>query len=404
MKRAPLTLSDQETKKTKKDHPFFDMNSRKAIQWLNVFESVLIAKSKAAAIASPKIAAFDLDGTLIATKKGNVFAKDQYDWRWWDPTVKKRLEQLHQEGYNIVVFSNQNGLKSEKTTQIFKLKVEAILNQLNFPVLLMAALKKDKYRKPMTGMWDYITQNQEINREQSFYVGDAAGRKQGWKKNHKQDHSTADRKFAANVGIQFHTPEEYFLNEAQAEFEWRGFHAEGYLASSLPLHSPDTTPIAIEDHQEMIVCVGYPACGKTSFVKKHLVPKGYVHVNQDTLKTRLNCIKAVQEALHNKQSVVIDNTNPDRSTRDTYIKMANLSGVPIRCFYFGDNEDLAQHNNLYRAIYHSSRDVISSIVFRIFKSKLEIPQPEEGFQEVKCINFAFDGSEEDKKRWSQWWH
>lgn len=178
------------------------------------------------------------------------------------------------------------------------------------------------------------------------------------------------------------------------------------LISTVPLHLPKDTPLANENSPEVIVCVGYPASGKSSFVKKHLVPKGYVYINQDTLKTRDKCVVACQKALAEKKSVVIDNTNPEAATRALYIKLAKNANVPVRCFYFGDNEDLAQHNNYYRAITkpEEKRDVLSTIAFRTFKSKLQEPTTREGFQEVKKINFIFDGSEQDKTAWQRWWY
>lgn len=45
--------------------------------------------------------------------------------------------------------------------------------------------------------------------------------------------------------------------------------------------------------------------GKTSFYTNHFLPTGYVHVNQDTLKTREKCIKAVKETVEGGQSCVI---------------------------------------------------------------------------------------------------
>jgi bifunctional polynucleotide phosphatase/kinase len=46
--------------------------------------------------------------------------------------------------------------------------------------------------------------------KESFYCGDAAGRKAG--KDQKKDFSDTDKAFAANLGVKFIVPEEYFLN------------------------------------------------------------------------------------------------------------------------------------------------------------------------------------------------
>ena len=50
----------------------------------------------------------------------------------------------------------------------------------------------------MTGMWDWVENDPEdntisIDKTQSFYVGDAAGREAGWKPKEKKDHSAVDR-------------------------------------------------------------------------------------------------------------------------------------------------------------------------------------------------------------------
>lgn len=44
-----------------------------------------------------KIAMYDLDGTLIQPKSGARFPKDATDWKWWDPTVKAKLAEVHRE-------------------------------------------------------------------------------------------------------------------------------------------------------------------------------------------------------------------------------------------------------------------------------------------------------------------
>ncbi|KAL1835265.1 hypothetical protein VTK73DRAFT_5867 [Phialemonium thermophilum] len=44
-----------------------------------------------------KIAAFDLDSTLITSASGKKHADSATDWKWWDRSVPGRLKQLYDE-------------------------------------------------------------------------------------------------------------------------------------------------------------------------------------------------------------------------------------------------------------------------------------------------------------------
>ena len=97
---------------------------------------------------------------------------------------------------------------------------------LNFNTYqVYAATGENHYRKPYTNMWDYMIEhhNDDIvpDLDISYYVGDAAGRPKEWAPGKKRDFSCSDRMFAANVGIKFFTPEEYFLGDTAVPFDWR---------------------------------------------------------------------------------------------------------------------------------------------------------------------------------------
>jgi len=56
-----------------------------------------------------KVAAFDLDGTVIKS----TFAKSKSSgskppFEWWNKAVLPKLKELHENGYAIVLISNQN--------------------------------------------------------------------------------------------------------------------------------------------------------------------------------------------------------------------------------------------------------------------------------------------------------
>lgn len=100
-----------------------------------------------------------------------------------------KLRKLYlEDGYNIVIISNQGGVslkpnpKGPKahTSKLasFKAKVSAVLTQLDLPISIYAATEKDVYRKPRTGMWTELLDDYEIqpDLEQCIFVGDAGGR------------------------------------------------------------------------------------------------------------------------------------------------------------------------------------------------------------------------------------
>lgn len=77
------------------------------------------------------------------------------------------------------------------------------------------------------------------------------------------------------------------------------------MPSQEPHLVPADPPLLSAPSPELVLFVGYPALGKSSFFRTHFAPAGYTHVNQDTLKTRDKCVKAVGQALQEKQSVVV---------------------------------------------------------------------------------------------------
>ena len=52
----------------------------------------------------------------------------------------------------------------------------------------------------------------------------------------------------------------------------------------------------------MILMLGPPASGKTTFTNTHLVPHKYVHVNRDTLGTQEKCLKVSENARYPNES------------------------------------------------------------------------------------------------------
>jgi len=386
-----MEMSQQQKKQKKTEEGPFGLTWETRDGTLLILNSSSIKGSK-------KIAAFDMDDTLITPKSGQKFPKNREDWKFKFDEVEEKLKKLNEDGYKIVIFSNQAGIekKKQKASDI-KGKIWDIAETLGFPIQAFVATATDRFRKPNTTMWDIMVNefNEGVKPEETFYVGDAAGRAKGWKKGAKKDHSCSDRKFAYNCGIDFKTPEEYFLGEDPVDFSWGSPDPKEFL-KKYEKEKPDFSNVHKKE-QEMIIFVGEPASGKSSFAKKYLLPHGYVHVNQDTLKRKEKCIATAKEAVEEGKSVVIDNTNPQAKTRAEYIAIAKKKGIPVRCFHFTTEHDLAYHLNYYREKLVNTRR-IPDVAYRTYKSRFEEPSLDEGFTEVKKIDFVLDFEKEEHKK------
>ncbi|KAI1438980.1 PNK3P-domain-containing protein [Xylaria sp. CBS 124048] len=375
-----------------------------------------------------KIAAFDLDSTLIVTKSGKTFSKGAADWKWWDASVPYRLRELYADGYRIVIISNQAGLKlhpdpsakkpkkdSADRVSDFKQKCASVLAELDLPTTVYAATERDRFRKPRTGMWeefcrDYEIPPGEVDLKHSFFVGDAGGRtaraaKQGVAAAVK-DFSSADRDLAHNLGIEYKTPEEYYLGEPPREF------ARNFDLASYPPPTDDDTGDEKKmfekiNERDVVLFCGPPGAGKSTFYWRYLKPLGYERVNQDVLKSRANCFKKAEELLEDGSSIVIDNTNPNAEGREEWIALAQKHKVPIRCVWFKISKTLCEHNDIVRALNSSlnpeSRTALPPLAFNMFFSRLREPTVKEGFQDIVPVEFEFRGTKEEYAIWGRYW-
>jgi bifunctional polynucleotide phosphatase/kinase len=57
-----------------------------------------------------KIASFDMDDTVITRKSGAKFPKDADDWILLNGKVAPKIKELYNDGYKIVIFTNQAGI------------------------------------------------------------------------------------------------------------------------------------------------------------------------------------------------------------------------------------------------------------------------------------------------------
>uniref|UniRef100_A0A8C8RSG8 Bifunctional polynucleotide phosphatase/kinase n=1 Tax=Pelusios castaneus TaxID=367368 RepID=A0A8C8RSG8_9SAUR len=352
----------------------------------------LLVFTKEGVMPSAKVAGFDLDGTVITTKSGKVFPTSPDDWRILYPEVPRKLKQLQREGYKIVIFTNQLGIsRGRLRPEVFKAKAEAVVEQLGVPMQVFVATGTGIYRKPLLGMWEHLCEKANsavaLAVQSSLYIGDAAGRPPNWAPGHKKkDFSCSDRLFALNAGLPFYTPEEFFLGWAPAPYQLPPFDPRE-LDPQGHLYDPPDAPL-VSPTPELVVAVGFPAAGKSTFLKSQLVPAGYAYANRDTLGSWQKCVALCMAALQEGKSAAVDNTNPDPESRRRYIECARDAGVPCRCFLFTATLEQAKHNNRFRDLTSTGHISVTDIVLNSYRSKFVEPSLSEGFAQILRVHFV----------------
>ncbi|KAH8917449.1 PNK3P-domain-containing protein [Atractiella rhizophila] len=345
-----------------------------------------------------KIGAFDLDGTLIKTRSGDMFANDEADWMFWNPCVVERLRKLHEKGWNIVIVTNQN-LPARIAAQ-WIIKAKAVLQEVNFvalsfldvPLHLLGATSDDIFRKPCTGIWDVYLASilsispSQVDMEASFYVGDAAGTVD------PPDWADSDRKWAQNVDLPFFTPEEFFLNAPGAKYDLKGFNPHQYAHNDPFVYSPPPSS------PEIVLFVGPPGSGKTTLYYREFKERGYEWVSQDVFKTVKGCVDRARDALEAGKSVVIDDVNQDRVTRSVYLSLPSLHK---RILYLKVPLPLAKHNNVYGYVY-KGKQWTPDVAYASWEKDLVAPTVEEGWDEVEVVQFVPFERGADNGRWRKW--
>ena len=268
------------------------------------------------------IAAFDLDWTLTYNEK-HLYPKEVDDIYIFQ-NRKHALEKLIEDGYNIVIFTNQFA-KTKKEKQKKVERLTTFIEKLDLPLCVYISTEKDNYRKPEIGMWNLFKKDREI--KNVIFVGDALGR--------PQDFSDSDKIFGEKINADIKSPEDFFGK------------------SEIPL---------FKNEKEIIVFVGMPGSGKSTFYHTNL--KDHIHIEQDKIGSRPKLLKELDKSLTTGKSIVIDSTNPIQENRLEYYEKAKKYNYNIKVIYFLVNG--TGFNKL-------REKPVPDIVYHIYFKKLEPP-------------------------------
>ena len=199
-------------------------------------------------------------------------------------------------------------------------------------------------------MFNKLVKDKKINKDESFYVGDALGR--------KTDFADSDKVFAENIGIKYISPEIFF-------------HEKEHIV--LPIIPIVKTP-------EMIIMMGYPASGKSTIATEIFKKRNYEIIESDIYKTIPKMLKAALPFINDKKSIVFDATNNSKKKREEYIVFAQKNNYSIRCIHVETSLDKSYKRNKNREDHKQ----IPKIAYSVYNKYYNEPNENEGFILIKC--------------------
>lgn len=308
--------------------------------------------SAAGVTGSTKIVIVDVDSALVPRKSADA-----------SPAVPRnavaKLSAVHKDGYMVVLVSSApgHGARSPAQTEICTRRMESIKAQLGIPVLVVET-GGARFRKPRTGVWDLVLEHNRDasgvlvvpDRAQCIFVGALAG---------QDRESDVDIKFAANLGIQFMIPDQFF---------------DGCMMRlKYPAHPTRDVPTV--DHfdysqfgreHELVILVGPPGCGKSTFCRNPVF-SGHLVISPEKFKVRAKMLAAIATSA---ASVIVDRRNETLREREEFIKIARTRNMSVKVVHFDVSKALCRHLCAYRELVHGQE--IPLINITKFYSHLEL--------------------------------
>lgn len=131
---------------------------------------------------------------------------------------------------------------------------------------------------------------------------------------------------------------------------------------------------------QLVLFCGIQATGKSTFYQQRFF-HSHVRLSLDLLRTRHREQRLLQVCLETRMRCVVDNTNPTRAERASYIAPARTAGFEIVGYFFQSIAAEALVRNLARPIERQVPDK----GIRATRNRLELPTRAEGFDKLYFV-------------------
>ena len=128
------------------------------------------------------------------------------------------------------------------------------------------------------------------------------------------------------------------------------------------------------------IIIGIQGSGKSEFCRRYL--PDIIRVNLDTLKTRSNEKRLLEDCYERGCDYVVDNTNPTLEDRARYIMPAKEKGYRIVGYFMQSRlQDCIRRNN-----QREGKEVIPAKAIAMTSNRLILPSRAEGFDELYFVS------------------
>jgi predicted kinase len=137
---------------------------------------------------------------------------------------------------------------------------------------------------------------------------------------------------------------------------------------------------------EAVIFIGLQGAGKSSYFKERFF-NTHVRISLDLLKTRYREQRMLDICFATDQRFVIDNTNPTKEERLSYIEAAKAHGFKITGYYFRSKVEECLRRNTSRP----EGQRVSDVAILSTAKKLERPTFDEGFDQLFYVRLTESG-------------
>ena len=137
----------------------------------------------------------------------------------------------------------------------------------------------------------------------------------------------------------------------------------------------------------MILFVGLPGCGKSTYYKQHFF-NTHLRISNDLLKTKNRTALLLDFCFETKMSFVVDNTNTIKEVRSKFIQACDEAATKQKetikkiCYFFDCDSKICLERNETR----TGKDRVPKQAIFSKAKEYEVPTLNEGFDELNIID------------------